>query len=243
MSDFIPKLNGINSDMQNLMRPNKNISDSNSATIVSDLENMLTLAHGYLEIIKTRPGSEDENENLVNLALQAINSAFSLNQSLISNYDDKTKEITLSNVVFNTASTLCSELIKWNYTETPFLYGLKIEKILLEKIIQNIISTAVHSMDGRGQLHVSACNIEKGNNISSALQPKKYVQICIRDNGVGLTEDEIAKVMVGFSDNKILNRQNIDLILAKEMVEASNGFMEIGSEEKFGNIFVIYLPA
>lgn len=88
----------------------------------------------------------------------------------------------------------------------------------------------------------------EGKNISmTALQNKEWVEIKIKDEGIGMTEEEIGKIFM--LDNPEVKRgtssekgTGLGLLLCKKFIEANNGKLKIHSKEGVGSEFIVVLP-
>lgn len=71
-----------------------------------------------------------------------------------------------------------------------------------------------------------------------------YIEICIKDNGIGMTEEEQALVFQRFYRSPRIHNQEgvgIGLYLAREIIHKENGFIRIKSELDKGSEIYIYL--
>jgi len=116
---------------------------------------------------------------------------------------------------------------------------LKIDRIKFELVITNLLSNAIK------------CTPPKGTIFISLLKNKNFVDICIKDTGVGITENE-KKVL--FQKFRKIKRNCIELnissegsglglYLTKQFVELHGGNIRVESEGRNkGSVFIIKLP-
>jgi signal transduction histidine kinase len=101
-------------------------------------------------------------------------------------------------------------------------------------IVRNLLSNALKFSNDSGKIRVEATS-QNG-----------HVRICVRDEGVGLTSDEIDKIKNHlFFTKPGTHRETgtgIGLILVNEFLKANKGFVEISSEQGQGAAFTIVLP-
>jgi len=170
---------------------------------------------------------------------------------LINNIVDTSKieagffEVNLSN---NNIVEVVEEIIMsiTNFTE---IKGLNIifdtdieEKIIacdpekIERIILNLISNAIKFSNEGGEIFV---NIEDMN---------EWVEISVRDNGVGIEKKHLDMIFDRFKQvDKSLSRNaegtGIGLSLVKSIVELHGGSISVESEYGKGSKFIVILPA
>lgn len=95
--------------------------------------------------------------------------------------------------------------------------------------ISNIIKNCVEHSKNNQEVNVSI----NSNNV--------YSQIIIKDNGVGISKNDLPHIFERFykGKNSTSNSIGIGLALAKTIVNKSNGTIQVESEEGKGSIFII----
>lgn len=112
---------------------------------------------------------------------------------------------------------------------------VKADENMLDTILRNLISNAIKFTQPKGEIH-----------IYSVLK-KDFVEITVKDNGVGMSADEIAAI---FSVNEInsslgtFNEQGsgLGLILCSDFVESHGGKIWVESVVNQGSEFKFTLP-
>jgi signal transduction histidine kinase len=109
------------------------------------------------------------------------------------------------------------------------------DKRRLSVVLDNLISNAIKYIDKKGLVEII---LEKDGNM---------VQVCVRDNGVGIPKEEQAKISQKFfrSNNSIKNKTDgtgLGLYIAKNIVEQSGGSLWFESIENVGSEFYFTLP-
>ena len=141
--------------------------------------------------------------------------------------------------------------LKLNSTENEIIVYLDKDKI--EKIITNVLSNAFKFTPEGGQVEVSV----KGNLLSPPLEgqgvgqnnltPNGFVEISIRDSGIGILKEKIPKIFDRFyqvdgGHTKEEEGTGIGLSLTKELVELHKGKIEVESREGKGTTVIIKIP-
>lgn len=95
--------------------------------------------------------------------------------------------------------------------------------------LSNIIKNSIEHIEGEGFVEV---NYTKN---------KVYSRILIRDNGVGISEDDLPYIFDRFYKGKNSSKDSvgIGLALSKSIIEKDNGSISVKSTPKIGTIFTI----
>lgn len=99
--------------------------------------------------------------------------------------------------------------------------------------IANIIDNAVKYTPPGGTVTVSAEEYEM------------FVRINIADTGIGMREDETAKVFTRFYRSPAVSSEEgvgIGLYLAREIITRENGYIKVSSQPGKGSVFSVFLP-
>jgi signal transduction histidine kinase len=107
---------------------------------------------------------------------------------------------------------------------------------MIATVIRNLVSNAIKFTNEGGQVTVSA-------------GPRgELVELTVADNGLGMAEEDMAKLFrldTRHSTPGTANEKGtgLGLILCKEMVERNHGRIEVDSELGTGTTFRLTLPA
>ncbi len=95
--------------------------------------------------------------------------------------------------------------------------------------LSNIIKNSIEHIEGEGFIEV---NYTKN---------KVYTRILIRDNGIGINEDDLPYIFDRFYKGKNSSKDSvgIGLALSKSIIEKDNGSISVKSTPKIGTIFTI----
>ncbi len=123
--------------------------------------------------------------------------------------------------------------------ELPYVYS---DPHRFKQIILNLLSNAVKFTPAKGRVEVSTQLMETAG-------PDEYaLAIIIRDNGIGMSADDLEKAMQYFGQiDSGLNRKyegtGLGLPLARELAEMHQGELRIDSEPGVGTTVTFFLPA
>jgi PAS domain S-box-containing protein len=113
----------------------------------------------------------------------------------------------------------------------------RVDELRLKQILLNLLSNAIKFTPEGGEVSVK-CNQEKN----------EALKIVISDNGVGMTKEHIEQALELFGQvDSSLERKyegtGLGLPLAKRLVEAHGGTLDIESKTKAGTVITIEFPA
>lgn len=118
----------------------------------------------------------------------------------------------------------------------PNLPAVIADRRHLRQVLLNLLSNAIKFTNAGGQVIVSGSTVEGG-----------AVRLRVRDNGVGMTEDEIALAMQPFRQLDTAPRRQtgtgLGLPLTKALAEANRARFELTSERGAGTAADIVFPA
>jgi signal transduction histidine kinase/DNA-binding response OmpR family regulator len=124
----------------------------------------------------------------------------------------------------------------------------------IEQVLNNLISNAIKFTDKNGTIEVKTLKITsddiKNNKFFKNLPnnlSKEYVQISVKDNGIGISEENWNKIFEQFRQIKDSLSRNVGgsglgLYIAKQIIEAHKGFIWLNSELGKGSTFYIAIP-
>ncbi|MDR3597384.1 hybrid sensor histidine kinase/response regulator [Clostridium sp.] len=169
---------------------------------------------------------------------------------LVNNLIDITK-IDSSNFPLNLSNCNIIEIVESIVTSVVEYAALKniiitfdtdVEEIIIacdldsiERIILNLLSNAIKFTPKDGDIFVNISTIND------------YVQIRVKDSGIGIPEDEKNIIFERFKQvDNLLTRSNegsgIGLNLVKSLVEMHDGTIRVNSEYKKGSEFIVEIP-
>ncbi len=108
----------------------------------------------------------------------------------------------------------------------------------LEKIITNLLTNALKFSKSGGKVEV----------VLSCTDDKQYVEIIVRDNGIGMAPDQLEFIFDPFyrvesNTAPRFEGTGIGLSLVKELVELHHGIIKVKSVMHKGSEFIVRLPA
>lgn len=111
----------------------------------------------------------------------------------------------------------------------------------LQQIFNNLFSNAVKFTDtGTIKLDVRLLHIDTNSSIA-------HIEFCLKDTGIGMNEDEIARIFLPFSQassstNRYYGGSGLGLSITKQLTELLGGTITVHSELRVGSGFSMELP-
>ena len=206
--------------------------------IAHDFNNILTGLFGFIEMAKISLTPDSQSYRYLEMALQSFNRTTRLTNQLLTfskGGDPVRKNLSLIPVIEETAEfTLHGSKVKLNTRFDPKLWQVDADKGQISQVIGNLVINAQQAMPDGGILTIMADNIETGNGL--------FVQIKIRDNGIGIPPQFLEKVFDPYFSTK-QKGSGLGLASTHSIITKHNGTIHVKSEQNRGTEFTIRLPA
>jgi len=116
-------------------------------------------------------------------------------------------------------------------------------------VFRNVVTNAMEAMPGGGVIEIRAENVRIAHETPDSdppLQPGDYVCISIRDQGVGIPEEQLERIFDPYFSTKAMGVQKgmgLGLATSYAIVRKHGGHIIINSSHGTGTTVTIYLPA
>jgi signal transduction histidine kinase len=104
-------------------------------------------------------------------------------------------------------------------------------------ILFNLLLNAKQAMPKGGEIYISTCKYS--NNIEVDSQKKNYIQLIVRDNGVGIPDNIINHVFEPFFSTKFGTGTGMGLTIVQNYVTAMNAEIKVKSKINEGTEFTL----
>ena len=129
---------------------------------------------------------------------------------------------------------ICSAAIKVELDIESGLNTIKAERSDIQEILLNLCVNGRNAMQDKGDLLIiSLKNVDKNNS--------KYVCLSVTDNGIGMTEEILAKIFDAYFTTSG-NGTGLGLWMVQRKVNELDGFVEVKSQPGKGTTFNIFIP-
>jgi len=250
----IQELEELNTSLETLLEQRTNklteIVSTNGkflSIIAHDLRSPFSSIIGILEMLKLslREFNKKEVEEYIDIVYNSANNTLVLLDNLLVWAVSQNKEKNFKPVKINLYELLQEEIanlktlasqkqIIMNHTVEPGM-NVAADLQMVKTILRNLISNAIKYTNINGEIIINACEL------------KKYVEVTVKDNGVGISVENQRKLFQidsfhstpGTKDEK---GTGLGLLLCKEFVELHGGNIRIESEPGKGSRFAFTLP-
>ncbi|QNF29943.1 ATP-binding protein [Metabacillus elymi] len=210
------------------------------AGLAHEIRNPLTSVIGFIQLLKKEVGKK-HTEKHFKIILDELERIKRLVNQLMMMAKPSTNERTECNIVELTKETIYlmnSQATQHNVT-VDFQTGLKenlhilIDESQIKQVLINIIKNAIEAIDNGGNINVSLAQVSHLNDY--------YIEIEVKDDGNGLTEEQLKKLFTPFYSSKEKGL-GLGLSICKQIIESHKGKMEVSSFINEGTTFKIKLP-
>ncbi|MEP7015051.1 MAG: CHASE3 domain-containing protein [Verrucomicrobiota bacterium] len=140
--------------------------------------------------------------------------------------------------------------LRGSHSRSDFSFGAdlwpaEIDPGQISQVIANLVVNADQAMPNGGTLHVSCENTRYTSTTAPTipdLQPGDYIQIRIRDEGVGIPEAYVKRIFDPYFTTKPKGN-GLGLATSYSIVKSHNGLITVDSTVHVGSTFNVYLPA
>ncbi|HOT20323.1 MAG TPA: ATP-binding protein, partial [Spirochaetota bacterium] len=124
----------------------------------------------------------------------------------------------------------------------PELWNCEIDAGQMGQVFQNIMINAMQSMPQGGIVTIKAYNYVYDGKAQIPLLPGDYIAITIKDEGIGIPEENLSKIFDPFFTTKE-HGSGLGLATSYSIIKRHGGYIEVTSDVGKGSEFIIYLHA
>ncbi len=220
--------------------------------VCHDLNNILGVMVGNLELMQLLPNdSAKRADNIANIK-HAIDRAATLTRQLLGT--TRIKPFNLKLVELN--ETIRQQGHLWESSLTPHvevsyalsdpLWPTTIDPADFENAMLNLIVNARDAMSGKGTLRISTRNTVLDHQFSQhgvGLKKGEYVEVCVADDGEGMTQEVRERMFEPFFTTKRLGHgTGLGLAMVFGFIQRSKGGVSVDSRPGEGTRISLYLP-
>ena len=216
--------------------------------VAHELKTPMAAVMGYLNLIldpdisvphEKQEGFLYRSVERLNSSLQLVNDLLDISRLELKSTSREISSININDAVKNALETLELEIkkkgieVKFEFEED--LPELKADALEITRIITNILSNAIKYNIFRGKIFIRTKCV------------KHYLQIEIRDTGIGMTSDERKKLFQEFfraknEKTRGIGGTGLGLSIVKRIVDSYAGKIDVKSLYGQGTTFIISLP-
>jgi PAS domain S-box-containing protein len=213
--------------------------------IAHDFNNILTAILGNISVVRMGLDENDTNSPKLLAAEKAALQAKSLTQQLLTFSKGGApilETTTISQLVEDCAQfILRGSNVKCEIEKVPNLWPVDADKGQIGQVVNNLIINADQSMPNGGIIQLSLENKSIRKSQIPALESGDYVCIAIKDQGIGITPDNLKRIFDPYFTTK-KDGNGLGLASSYSIIKSHNGILTVDSEIDKGSTFKIYLP-
>ncbi len=153
------------------------------------------------------------------------------------------KSVSLRDVLKTSASLVLRSSNVRRQADIPAdLWWVEADEEQINQAINHLLINADQAMPRGGTIHITAENVELGEDAQIPLKPGPYVKVAIRDQGIGIPAQYLNRVFDPFFTTK--RRGNgLGLATVYAILKNHDGHITVSSPPESGTTFTFYLPA
>jgi two-component system, cell cycle sensor histidine kinase and response regulator CckA len=223
-----------------------------SGGLAHDFNNQLCVITAHAELLAERLDPSHPAAKSVAQIRKAADSAAALTRQLLA-FSRKQiihpRILDLNTIVAETQKLfgrLIGEHIEFSTALDPALGRTRVDPVLVEQILVNLVLNARDAMPQGGKLTIETSNADLGESYRAnhaIVPPGKYIMLAVTDNGCGMDRETQSRIFEPFFTTKAVGKgTGLGLATVYGIVKQSGGFIWVYSEPGRGTTFKIYLP-
>ncbi|MEH7275729.1 ATP-binding protein [Neobacillus vireti] len=224
-------------DMQEQLRKSErlNIIGELAAGIAHEIRNPMTALKGFIQLLEPSIRAEHSMYyDVITSELARIDSIINEFLILAKPQEIRFTEKDICQIMRETVDLLSAQAVLYNVQFSTFyedfLPSIFCEPNQLKKVFINLIKNAIEVMPSGGTITIKINQFDD-----------QFIQISIRDTGIGIPKEKLNKLGEPFYTTKETGN-GLGLMVSYRIIEEHNGYIHVESEEGIGTIFKIVLP-
>ena len=222
-----------------------------SGGIAHDFNNILAAVIGFTELVAGHVGHESRDAHALERVMEAAIRGRELVRQMLT-FSRKTehekKPVRMSDIVRESVRLLraavpSSIAIKLDVTsESGFILA---DPVQIQQVLMNLCTNAAHAIREKGgTLDIKLDDFSVGSSGNDfGIAPGPYMRLLVRDTGVGMSPDIMARVFDPFFTTKGLGEgTGLGLSVVHGIVKQHDGHITVISEPGKGSTFTVYIP-
>ncbi len=213
--------------------------------IAHDFNNLLATIVGNISLAKMMSQNDDKMLHILSRAENVSLRAKDLTQQLLTFSKGGApvkKSVSISKIIRDSVNlALRGSNVSCKFSLPDNIWSVEADEAQLIQAINNLIINADQAMPKGGLIEVSVENVKINPEAGLPIESGNYVKITIQDQGVGISEENLAKIYDPFFSTKS-NGTGLGLTIVYSIVKKHNGHIKVDSKIGTGTTFQIYLP-
>jgi two-component system NtrC family sensor kinase len=212
-----------------------------TAGLAHEIRNPLVAIRTFTQLLPERYQDQEFREMFQSLAMKEVDRICELVNDLLSFARPSTPNVSaqdVNEIVGNIARILQSQAkekdVKIGLHMAAKLPKIFIDKEQIKQVCMNLILNAIQSIENGG-------SVEIGTHLYGENGSARFVQIEVRDSGIGIPEKDIENIFNPFFTTK-KDGSGLGLSISHQIIKEHGGYMVVESQVGKGTSFFIRLP-
>ncbi|MFO7761491.1 MAG: ATP-binding protein [Thermodesulfobacteriota bacterium] len=214
--------------------------------IAHDFNNILAAILGNVNLALDYCDPDDQLYGLLSEVEKASLRARGLTQQLLTfakGGEPVKRAASITSVIKDSADfVLHGSNVRCDYFFDDDLWLVEIDSGQMSQVIQNIIINAKEAMPEGGVIEVTCRNLAGEKIHILSLEKGDYVEVAIKDQGIGISDSQIDKIFDPYFTTKQAG-SGLGLAITHSIISKHGGRISVESGKDKGVAFYIYLPA
>lgn len=215
-----------------------NVVSELAASVSHEMRNPLTVTSGFLQLLKKSTAMTHQDREFIEMSLEELRRAEQIITDFLSYAKPQSKNMVYSNLKAELEYThkLIKPYAAIHEVEVQFQFNNTLntnyDRNQIQQGLINLYKNGIEAMreKGGGTLHIHVA------------EKKQNIVISIRDTGIGMTKEEIARLGKPYYSTKA-EGTGLGMLMVYSTVHKLKGNIEVQSEKGKGTTFVITVPA
>ena len=240
------------SQLKQIQSERLSASSSMARKIVHEVNNPLSIIKNYLKILEIKLVKIDMAKGEIKIINEEIDRAAQILLRLTESSEDWIRKIemvdvneVLTDLQKITHEFLLNQCVKLHFDLDPKLPAIIADKNSIKQVLINLIKNSFEAMSKGGNMHIQTRHISsriKELFTDSSLEYPGYVEVVIRDDGPGISDEIKTRLFEPYASTKAGNHSGLGLSIVHNIIETLNGTISCDSEPGKGTTFNIALP-
>ena len=214
--------------------------------IAHDFNNFLMVIHGSIELAQMSLDNPSLVDKLLDDAVAAAGRARGLTRQLITfskGGQPQKRTVKLAGTVRETVSfILTGSNITSDIVVPDDLWVVHVDTGQIEQVLTNLVVNSKQAMPDGGTIHAHLANIPPEVAAEKGMEPQPFIELAIRDEGIGISADVLPRVFDPYFTTK-QDGSGLGLATSYAIVTKHGGHIVVDSKLNAGTTFHVYLPA
>lgn len=214
-----------------------------SAGVAHEIRNPLAAVNLNLQVLKRKFDESDPLFNYVNTAMQGVDRITRIVEVTL-NFSRPTvpdvKELNVNSIVQSsmelTRTSIKRKDIKLDVNFDEEIPNVRADAKQLQQVFINLITNAADAIKSKGSISIKTY-LEKSGKYNEG----EFVVIEVKDDGIGMSPDEMKKIFNPFFTRKA-EGTGLGLPITQRILHQHNGIIDVESQEGIGTSFYVKLP-